>query len=125
MGVAGFTQDTVGEMCLPEVAARDETAHLEAYQLAVNTSDNLNQFTLPTMYSDKHFESVKYVEQVNLSLSPCKLHLKCFCPASHSEAVLLQQFCTTLPKVYSHFHLEAKLELGKTVMREIFCSNSQ
>lgn len=62
MGVAGFTQDTVGEMCLPEVAARDETAHLEAYQLAVNTSDNLNQFTLPTMYSDKHFESVKYVE---------------------------------------------------------------
>lgn len=60
--VVGFTQDTVGEMCLPEVAARDETAHLEAYQLAVNTSDNLNQFTLSTMYLDKHFESVKYVK---------------------------------------------------------------
>lgn len=59
MRVAGITQDTMGEMCLSEVAARDETAHLEAYQLAVNISDTLNQFTFCTMNSKKHFESVK------------------------------------------------------------------
>lgn len=40
MVVADITQDTLGKLCLSEVAARDETAHLGAYQQAVNTSDN-------------------------------------------------------------------------------------
>lgn len=40
MGVTRIIQDTMGEICLSEVAARDETEHLEAFQLAANTSDN-------------------------------------------------------------------------------------
>lgn len=59
VGVTRIIQDTMGELCLSEVAARDETEHLEAFQLAANTSDNWNESTFPTMYSNMHFESAK------------------------------------------------------------------